>query len=236
MSSRDRFLPILLLASVLAAPAAGPWVAAASADGEDQKQKVIKPQPTLPNIPDVQNDQEPKTKAETRNKTEDNPYSERFKQLDRNQDGSVTLDEWSLDPQSFATVDRDKNGRLSRTELLTPNVIHDRRQELFLDLDTDRDGRLSRFEWQRSGLIGIDRLDRNKDGTITRSEFHSQVEIIQNTWKPGTRPMTQNRFRLIDRNLDNRVSRLEWPGVRALFDRLDRNHDGFLSPNEWPGP
>ncbi len=223
MSSRNRFLPILL-ASALAVPAAGPWVASAGADGEDQKQKVIKPQQIQ--VPDVRTDQKP----------ENDPYRERFKQLDRNQDGSVTLDEWPLDPKSFATVDRDKDGRLSRTELLTPNVIHDRRQELFLDLDTDHDGRLSRFEWQRSGLIGIERLDRNQDGTITSSELHSQVEIIQNTWKPGTRPLTQSRFRLIDRNLDNRVSRLEWPGVRALFDRLDRNRDGFLSPNEWPGP
>src|SRR5688572_30170888 len=56
---------------------------------------------------------------------EKNPYVERFKQLDRNGDGFVALAEWPLDRASFERVDRDKDGRLSRGELLTPNRLRD---------------------------------------------------------------------------------------------------------------
>lgn len=41
------------------------------------------------------------------------------------------------------------------------------------------------------------------------------------------------RFRGMDRNHDGVITRDEWRGSRAEFDRLDRNHDGVLTPNEF---
>jgi EF hand len=159
-------------------------------------------------------------------------YRDRFQQLDKNADGYVTKDEWPLEPRSFDTVDRDKDGRLSAAELLTPNVIREgRRERQFSWLDVNRDGILSPLEWQRGGS-DLQSLDRDKDGSITRRELRSTIE---DTWRPGTLPPVQSRFRSADRNRDNRISRLEWPGVRPLFDRLDRNRDGVLSPYEWSG-
>ena len=40
------------------------------------------------------------------------------------------------------------------------------------------------------------------------------------------------RFRDVDRNHDGVITRAEWRGGRAEFDRLDRNHDGVLTRDE----
>lgn len=160
-----------------------------------------------------------------------NPYVERFRQLDLNHDGSVSSTEWPMDPASFQRVDRDKDGRLSQAELLTPNQIRrDPRDEQFRLLDLNHDGHLSQSELQRGVPIvpGVARMDRNADGIVTRREY-------ENTWNNRATVRDQRRFQSLDRNRDNRLSRPEWNGGVALFDRLDRNRDGALSPDEWPG-
>jgi Ca2+-binding EF-hand superfamily protein len=196
MQHRDRFFPFFLIALALAAPA--------GASAQDKAAKAQdKPKPA------------PK-----------NPYVERFKELDRNRDGYVSLTEWPLEPASFHVVDRDQDGRLSRNELLTPNVLREAPPEVqFRRLDTDRDGRLSRSERQRDGF---DRLDRNKDGYITLPQYR------QETWSPHATVQDEIRFRNLDRNHDNRLNRTEWTGSSLLFNHLDRDRDGALSPSEWP--
>jgi Ca2+-binding EF-hand superfamily protein len=157
-----------------------------------------------------------------------NPYVERFRQLDLNHDGYVSSTEWPMDRTSFGQVDRDKDGRLSQTELLTPNQIRrDPRDEQFRLLDLNHDGHLSQSELQR-GVPGVARMDRNADGIVTRREY-------ENTWNTRATVRDQRRFQSLDRNHDNRLSRPEWNGGVATFDRLDRNRDGALSPDEWPG-
>jgi Ca2+-binding EF-hand superfamily protein len=166
---------------------------------------------------------------------EDNPYTKRFAELDRDDDGFVSRGEWPLAPESFDVVDRDKDGRLSRNELLTPNVLREGQVERqFSWLDTNRDGFLDSRELQRGGL-DLQQLDRNKDGGISRSEIRNPMTAIENSWKPGTSPRAQSQFRTLDRNRDNRVGRIEWKGTHETFHRLDRNRDGVLSPYEWPG-
>lgn len=102
----------------------------------------------------------------------------------------------------------------------------------FQGLDTNRDGCLSWSEWQR-GLNGPERQGRNVGGPSTRRETGIGVRNRENTWNPGASLQDQRRFQHLDRNRDNRLSRVEWTGSRAAFDRLDRNQDGALSPNEW---
>lgn len=157
------------------------------------------------------------------------PYAERFQQLDRDRDGYVTLAEWPLEAESFAVVDRNQDGRLSRGELLTPNTLRrDRRAERFRQLDADGDGALSATERQRDRTL--DRLDLNRDGYVSRQEAGRGDP--ENVWNPRTAPRTQQFFRDSDRNSDNRIGILEWTGPAARFHRLDFNRDGFLSPQE----
>jgi hypothetical protein len=156
-----------------------------------------------------------------------NPYVERFRELDRDRDGYVSLAEWPLEPASFHVVDRNQDGRLSPGELLTPNVLREPAPEVqFRKLDTDRDGRLSRRERQRDGL---DRTDRNRDGYITLPEYRAD------SWSPRATVHDEIRFRNLDRDHDNRLNRTEWHGQTFIFNHLDRNRDGVLSPSEWPG-
>ena len=205
MRSQATLLPLLLLSLALGAA------------GASAQEKAQKPQDKT-----QRNQKEPENK---------NPYVERFNQLDRNRDGYVSLPEWPLDEPSFHRVDRNQDARLSRRELLTPNVLRrDPIEERFRELDVNRDGRLNRTERQRAGA-GLDRLDRNADGYVTPIEYRNQAVDI---WNPRATARDQQRFRSLDRDRDNRLSRPEWTGGGADFDRLDLNRDGVISPNEWP--
>jgi Ca2+-binding EF-hand superfamily protein len=204
MRSRTPFLLILLLVLTGASPS--------PQDKAPKAQPKPQPKPSQP--------------AE-----DDNPYVQRFKQLDRNGDGYVSLSEWPLDPDSYRTVDRNKDGRLSRNELLTPNVL--RRDDRFRQLDANGDGRLSPTERRPGGTI-LDRLDRDRDGYVTTREY-DESRNIGTTWSPRATVREQQTFQILDRNRDNRLTRPEWTGGPIRFQQLDRNRDGVISPNEWPG-
>lgn len=153
-----------------------------------------------------------------------NPYEDRFRELDSNGDHYVTPAEWPLERTKFDLVDRNKDGRLSRTELLTPNVVRDN-DELEARLrqaDTNRDGFLSPAERQRAAEAANAAANR--------------ARARDNTWNPRATLQDQRRFENLDRNRDNRLERreLRGPDAGARFDHLDRNRDGVVSPNEWP--
>ena len=164
---------------------------------------------------------------------EENPYVKRFEELDRDKDGYISLAEWPLDPDSYRRVDRNQDGRLSRGELLTPNVLRTDPIQQFRAMDTNGDGRLSPAERQREGTV-LDRLDRNKDGYVTLREYDDSRNI-GNTWNPRAGIRDQQRYQTLDRNRDNRLTRPEWTGGGARFQQLDRNGDGVITPSEWPG-
>ncbi|HKV07047.1 MAG TPA: EF-hand domain-containing protein [Thermoanaerobaculia bacterium] len=175
---------------------------------------------------DEPKDKDPKKAAPK----EANPYEERFKQLDQNGDGFVSIEEWPLDRPSFERVDRNQDGRLSRGELLTPNTLRrDRVDVEFDELDVNRDGYLSQSERRRGGA-GLERLDKNRDGAVSRLEY----QRVENLWNPRVSGRDQRLFRQLDRNNDNRLTRTEVAGTGARFDALDRNRDGVISPREWP--
>jgi len=137
-----------------------------------------------------------------------NPYVERFKQLDRNGDGYVTLDEWPLDEAAFRIVDRDHDGRLSPGELLQPSILRDQPAPY----------QVPRLEFHH---------EPQRDQT-------AQARPPESLWSPWATPRDQVRFQFLDRNRDNRLSRAEWMGSITTFDRLDINRDGVITPNEWP--
>lgn len=211
MRSRDRFIPVFLLSLTLAAAGAGAQDKPRNTQGRPGQE------------------QEKAAQEKAKNQ---NPYVERFQQLDRDRDGYVSPAEWPLDRARFDRVDRDKDGRLSRGELLTPNTLRgDRREEQFHALDANQDGRLSRTEREGTTLEG---LDRDRDGYVSRPEFVDRVHVGQNAWSSRSSVREQRLFRDLDRNRDNRLNRLEWTGPGARFDAIDRNRDGVISPNEWP--
>ena len=116
---------------------------------------------------------------------------ERFTAIDANHDGVLTPAELqAIEAQviqnqkaeiagavqrAFAKLDTNKDGRLSIEEYgaAAPKVVAsatDNAAELVKLLDTDKNGKISNDEFKRRTLSGFDKLDANKDGTVTPAE------------------------------------------------------------------
>jgi len=165
----------------------------------------------------------------------------RFAGLDTNGDGVISRSEWRGSEQAFRNHDWNGDGRLSGDEVRpggrrpsgtaaqdpydAVDEIDDWSPENFARLDHNRDGRVSRTEWHASREL-FTRLDRDRDGAIDRAEFTGEADLDQDR---------EDRFRDLDLNHDGRVSRDEWHGARAVFEALDGNRDGVLTRAEAEG-
>lgn len=162
--------------------------------------------------------------------------------MDRDGDGVITRAEWRGSDQSFRVHDWNGDGVLSGEEL-NPSArpparpadrddympdyrFNDWTEARFAELDHNRDGRITRDEWHFD-LESFRRADHNGDGRITRDEFLGRDSIDDDR---------ADRFDDLDYNRDRRVTRDEWHGGQRAFDNLDRNHDGVLSREEVLNP
>jgi len=109
--------------------------------------------------------------------------------------------------------------------------------EGFRNLDADRNGRITAAEWSYN-REDFRRADHNGDGVLTQREFLGEAgtDAVDNAADGAAGSMDDARFRDLDGNRDNRVSRSEWRGDRVSFDRLDENRDGYLTRAEMASP
>ncbi len=82
--------------------------------------------------------------------------------------------------RAFAKIDTNKDGRLSIEEYgaAAPKIDAtpaENAAELVRLLDTDKNGKVSGDEFKRRTLAGFDKLDTNKDGTVTPTERSKAV-------------------------------------------------------------
>jgi Ca2+-binding EF-hand superfamily protein len=167
----------------------------------------------------------------------------RFQGMDTNGDGVITRDEWRGSDRSFAVHDWNGDGRLSGDEVRVgaarprpagdPPFDSEAREYQFDDwtprgfagLDHNRDGRITRDEWHFD-REGFRQADHNGDGVISRAEFLSEDQEDDDRG---------DTFGNLDVNRDGRISRDEWHAGRRAFDALDDNHDGVISRAELLG-
>jgi Ca2+-binding EF-hand superfamily protein len=167
----------------------------------------------------------------------------RFASMDRNRDGIIARAEWVGTERSFDRHDWNGDGILSGDEVRlgqsrphspansdfdSPDreyVFADWTTRGFRGLDHNRDGRITRDEWHFD-REGFRYVDHNDDGVISRAEFFSEQ---------GEDDDRDDRFAFLDADQDRRISRTEWHGSRARFTALDADGDGYLTRAEVVG-
>jgi Ca2+-binding EF-hand superfamily protein len=145
--------------------------------------------------------------------------------LDTDHDGFVTLDEWN---RFFANHDDNKDGRLSADEFQNeaaqtpdkPDYVK-AREALFARLDKDKSGTITPSEWPAKEK-SFRRLDADGNGSLSLEEFLSTNGRYWN-----------ELFENWDSNGDRLLSREEWLDTEESFKRLDRDHNGVIDRFEF---
>jgi Ca2+-binding EF-hand superfamily protein len=165
----------------------------------------------------------------------------RFVEMDRNNDGVITRQEWNGSARSFEVHDWNNDGRLSGEEVRVgaqrntnwETADHNPNRwertlswtrTAFSNLDHNRDGRLTDNEWHFDRETFL-RVDANRDRAITLAEYLGE----------GVEDLRGDNFDDIDNNNNGRIERAEWYGGANEFRALDRNNDGFLTRFEVAG-
>lgn len=172
-----------------------------------------------------------------------------FAAADINGDAMVTRQEL------FAWVDRDLSAARSRIEV----SIRQDGKTLFSLMDVNADRRLTMRELQE-GLQPLQQYDRNDDRRFAESELGTEYVLTIGLGRSEIRRQSRSPnammsampgqdatdailpglegldgpewFRRMDRNQDGDVSRREFLGTPAMFERVDADADGLLSVDE----
>jgi Ca2+-binding EF-hand superfamily protein len=167
------------------------------------------------------------------------PFAALFDMIDRDGDGKIYMKE----VDEF--VDRQSSAARSQMVL----SVADQGRAIFAVVDTNRDHHLSVREI-RGAVARVLSWDRNGDGKIRSDEIphHYELSIGRGqitavgmsgsdprvTASPPSTPAAAGPkwYRKMDRNRDGDISRREFLGPRAAFERLDADGDGLISAQE----
>lgn len=163
-----------------------------------------------------------------------------FDAIDADADGKILPEEFR------AHFDRQKQAAATRLVL----EIVDKGQELFSLVDADSDGRLTPREARESDRLA-EAKDANGDRRLGANEVPQKVRLdlargtpalVQAAGRVARSRVRNGRaagasngptwFVKMDRNADGDVSRREFLGPAAAFDKLDANRDGLIESRE----
>ncbi len=168
------------------------------------------------------------------------PFVSLFDMMDADGDGKLYMKEVD------AFVDQQTQAARSQMVL----SVADQGRAIFAIVDLNRDRHLGIREI-RDAVARVSSWDRNGDGQIRSDEIphHYQLSIGRgqitavgmNAFNaprmmapPADRTPAAGPswFRKMDRNRDGDISRREFLGPRADFERLDSDHDGLIDAEE----
>jgi hypothetical protein len=139
----------------------------------------------------------------------------------------LTRGESGMSSYEFDRVDRDNDGVLTLKEWSYSNSNGSTENDQFDVLDRNNDGYVSRYEWNGDRDV-FDRMDRDNDGRLSRGEFDRRSSGGGFLGSILGR-VEDTRFNELDTNNDGMLRPSEWRGSMADFNRLDTNDDGVLT-------
>lgn len=171
------------------------------------------------------------------------PFATLFSLIDRDGDAKVTMKE----VEAFS----DRTSQSAKSQMVLTTA--DQGRAIFSIMDLNRDRHLGAREI-REAVARVSSWDRNGDGVISADEIphHFQITIGPGQATPvgmnysatnaamsspavAAAPKGPVWFQKMDRNKDGDVSRREFLGPRADFDRLDHDGDGLITDDEAVG-
>jgi Ca2+-binding EF-hand superfamily protein len=106
-------------------------------------------------------------------------------------------------------------------------------REALISLDANGDQAIDRDEVPDDGVAAFERLlklgDANKNGRLEGDEMRALFEKVRNLGPVAP----AERVKSMDKDGDGKVSRDEFLGLAAQFDRLDADKDGFVTREEF---
>ncbi len=161
-----------------------------------------------------------------------NVSREHFSFYYRNSGAGALQIEWGWRPPSqdhlsdvlFGQLDKDKDGSLSRAELLAA-------QTALCVLDINGDDLIQAPELSSGGYYPSFNFRTTTEVQAAPANFPFAI-VQPDTSAQTLASVLLNRY---DRDKDGKLSRAEWQMEKAAFDRLDANHDGRLDAAELAG-
>ncbi len=162
--------------------------------------------------------------------------AEKLLMLDRDKDGKVSFEEFTVPKVVMNKADEDKDGAISKQEA-DPNAAlqgggsGDPEKDIdgFMErFDKDKDGMIARAEYTGPAQI-FDRVDTDKDENLTRDEI---AKFMQAAAKRGGTTGPADFVQRFDKNTDGRVTLEEFGGPETSFARLDVNGDGVVTSTD----
>ena len=175
----------------------------------------------------------------------------RFSEMDDNDDGVITRDEWRGTRQAWMAADLNRDGVLAGREIWVPAGNGNQTRapgdfdltlggnaadqsdaiERFNFLDANRNGRVELREW-RGTAQSFAALDRNGDNVLTEAEATGATGTTDAADSIAAR---RAQFQNLDSDRDDVVRFNEWNGNRGSFNRQDLNRDGVITRREYVG-
>jgi Ca2+-binding EF-hand superfamily protein len=188
--------------------------------------------------------------------------------LDGNHDGTVSSEELAAAPAALRTLDTNHDGQLAADELFagmgrggpggrgregfegrggrggregggTSSASADELTDTLMAFDKNEDGKLVRAEVPERFQGLFDRVDTNKDGSLTREEIKTSAAAQAQPQGPpeggrGGRggPGMDPVVAALDTNHDGAIAAEEIAAAAQSLKALDRNGDGQLSADE----